>query len=405
MGGGEMAQVHQNLIRAGAVALALLAGPTLAGAQTPSALYEQPVLVIDPGMHTAPIKRADTDRQGRFAVTGSDDKTVRVWSLTPQPKLLRTIRIPSGPGNVGKIFAVAMSPDGALIAAGGWTGSLKDGEAQKIYLFSRDGKLVKRIDGLPEVVGYLTFSPDGRTLAAGLGGANGIRIFDRDRDWAEIARDTDYGGRVQSLAFAPDGRLATATEDGKVRLYDARFSLMSERRTVMGQDPYSLAFNPDDGRLAVGFYRSTSIALLNGQTLVPLKTPDVSGIDNGDLSDVAWSHDGKTLYAGGTFDKAGRNPIVAWADGGLGARRLLFSGAVNSIGSLKALPDGALLVTAGDPHLAILGPDGRPRWEQGSPNFDPRGQESNFAVSADGSLLDYGYAFRAKRGPALISVT
>ncbi len=34
-------------------------------------LYEQPVLVIDPGMHTAPINSVAVDAAGRLAVTGS----------------------------------------------------------------------------------------------------------------------------------------------------------------------------------------------------------------------------------------------------------------------------------------------------------------------------------------------
>ena len=45
-------------------------------------LSEQPMLVVDPGMHTAPIRAAAVDAAGRLAVTGSDDKTVRLWSLT-----------------------------------------------------------------------------------------------------------------------------------------------------------------------------------------------------------------------------------------------------------------------------------------------------------------------------------
>ena len=58
-------------------------------------LYDHPVLVIDPGRHTAPIKEIAVDAAGQIAVSGSDDKTVRVWSLT-EGKLLRTIRMPAG---------------------------------------------------------------------------------------------------------------------------------------------------------------------------------------------------------------------------------------------------------------------------------------------------------------------
>src|SRR5258708_37820491 len=78
-----------------------------------------PILRIETGMHTAPIKRMGADAQCRMLATGADDKTVRLWSM-PEGKLLRAQRLPIGPGNQGKIFAVAVSPDGRLVAAGGW---------------------------------------------------------------------------------------------------------------------------------------------------------------------------------------------------------------------------------------------------------------------------------------------
>ena len=83
-------------------------------------LYERPVLTVDPGMHTAVIWTAAADATGRFAATGSDDKTIRIWSLS-DGKLLKTIRVPAGPGEIGKVDAVAMSPDGSVLAAGGWS--------------------------------------------------------------------------------------------------------------------------------------------------------------------------------------------------------------------------------------------------------------------------------------------
>jgi hypothetical protein len=83
-----------------------------------SVLYDRPVLVIDPGMHTGGIYAASVDAAERFVATGSLDKTVRVWSID-DGRLLQTIRVPAGPKNVGEVRAVAMSPDGNFVAVGG----------------------------------------------------------------------------------------------------------------------------------------------------------------------------------------------------------------------------------------------------------------------------------------------
>jgi hypothetical protein len=62
--------------------------------------------------------------------------------------LLRTIRLPAGAGDVGKVFAVAMHPDGELIAVGGLTRPRGGKVAEQIYLFDRaNGTLVRRIEG------------------------------------------------------------------------------------------------------------------------------------------------------------------------------------------------------------------------------------------------------------------
>ena len=158
-----------------------------------------------------------TDAKERFAVTASEDKTVRVWSL-PDGKLQRTIWLPSGNGYLGKAYAAALSPDGATIAVGGWTS--ESGLNDNIYLFDRaSGALVQRLAGLPNVVNHLAFSPDGRRLAAALGGANGIRVFDAANGYRLLPSDSDYGDDSYGVDFDRDGRLVSASLDGFVRLY------------------------------------------------------------------------------------------------------------------------------------------------------------------------------------------
>src|SRR5208283_1314570 len=99
-------------------------------------------------------------------------------------------------------YAVAISPDGALIAAGGWTRWTEADPQQQIYLFDRaTGALVRRIEGLPNDVAHLAFSPDGARMAAVLG-SGGLRVYARHTGWAEAARDEDYGSQSYGADFA-----------------------------------------------------------------------------------------------------------------------------------------------------------------------------------------------------------
>jgi hypothetical protein len=390
-----MAGIFRGQGRSIAGPLALL--PALLFAALPTAmaqLYDRPVLVVDPGAHTAAIKAVGVDAAGRLAVSGSHDKTVRVWSLK-DGKLVRTIRMPAGQDNIGRVDSVAMSPDGELIAAGGWTKWTRDMPEQLIYLFEAStGKPTKQISS-PQVIEKLAFSQDGRYLAAGLGSTNGLRVYDRDREWAEAFRDTDYGDDIFGITFAADGRLATASYDGKIRLYDRNFKpVVPPEKVTGGKIPFRIAFDPDGIRLAVGYRNVFIINFFDGHSLAPLPGPNVDGLNIGNppnLAQVVFSKDGKSLYAGGALDANGYGrPVVAWANGGLGARRLLRAGN-DTVGDLAALPDGGLLVAAMDPLLEVLEPDDGARWVVPSPIADMRDQYTKLAVSADGTIVDFGF--------------
>jgi WD40 repeat protein len=121
---------------------------------------------------------------------------VRIWSLA-DGALLGVLRPPAGPGPEGKLYAVALSPDGETVACGGYSGSSWD-RTHSIYLFERrTGRLVQRLTGLPETVKCLVFSRDGTRLAVSLGGGSGIRVWDA-ASWQPAGQAAGYGGSSYS---------------------------------------------------------------------------------------------------------------------------------------------------------------------------------------------------------------
>jgi WD40 repeat protein len=384
---GQGSQVAGLQIWLLALSLVILSS-LCAKAQT---LYERPVLIVDPGMHTAASRTAAVDDTGRFLATGSNDKTVRIWSAS-DGTLLRTIRMPAGPGSIGAISAVAMSPHGDIVAAGTW-GESRDVTA--IYLFDRNtGKMTRRIEDLPSNVTELVFSVDGRYLAA-VCGSGGLRVFDRGRDWSEVFRDLTYGDESYGAAFADDGRLATSSLDGKVRLYDRNFRLIAIQEALSGRDPAQIRFRPDGKVLAIGYVDKPSVDLLDGFSLARLPGPNVDGLDGGSTPTVAWSADGQMLFASGVYtDTTGNNPVLTWDQAGRGTRRAISAKCAendDSTMTLLSLPAGWLLVVKFNPCFTMLKGDGTVLWTHRAPGGDFRDPRGNFSVSADGAVIDFGF--------------
>jgi hypothetical protein len=94
-----------------------------------------------------------------------------------------------------------------------------------------------------------------------------------DRQCTEVFSDTDYDDDIYGLTFALDGRLATASIDGKVRLYDRELKLVVPRGKATGGVPFRITFSPDGTTLAVGYENAATVDLFDGHSLAPLPRP------------------------------------------------------------------------------------------------------------------------------------
>jgi TPR repeat protein/uncharacterized caspase-like protein/WD40 repeat protein len=366
----------------------------------------EPILSIETGMHTAPIRSIGVDRECRLLATGSQDKTVRVWSL-PEGRLLKILRPPVGPSIDGELGAVAVSPDGKLVAAGGWDARWSVEHAMSAYLFdAATGTLRGRIGNFDTGIGELRFSPDGRFLAVGLVAGSGLRVFDIERA-REIATDPDYNDSLSGMAFAPDGRLFTVAADGYLRAYDAAFRLVNKVRTRGGQRPGSVAVDPSGERVAVGFSRTPAVEVYGAAGLSFSYAADVRGID-AELTNVAWSADGQGLAAGGDYrqqtkDGASKSVLALWERAGQGPRR---EQPVTPHSIQHVLPCGTgFAVGTVDPMFTLLDRDGAPRLAKAGDGADMIGKIGEaFQVSKDGRQVWFGLG-EGNANPVLLDLT
>jgi WD40 repeat protein len=376
----------------------------------------EPMLRLEVGTHSAGIWGIAIDPSNRILVTGSEDKTARVWDISGRGELLRTLRPPVNEGENGQLYAVALSPDAVTVACGGRTGSLQKADVC-VYLFDRTtGALTRRLGGLPAYVQHLAYTLDGRFLVVTMG-KGGIRLY-RLPDYAFVAEDSDYGELCRWAVSDPTGsRLATGCFDGFIRLYDLssltlgdassprRIAPVSKLQPPGGSRPNGLAFSPDGARLAVGQHFSSKVDVLEvkGNALQHAYSPDTTGVrgmTGTDLRSVAWSFDGRFLYAGGYYLVKGFYQIRKWADGGRGEYRDLPIGVHLPFLQLLTLRAGGIAFCSRDGSFGVL--NDRDEAVVLGPRAIPihAGNYEGFLLSPDGSGIQFAYERRGK-SPAI----
>ncbi|KAB8319929.1 hypothetical protein SD81_014240 [Tolypothrix campylonemoides VB511288] len=225
---------------------------------------------------------------GKILASGSDDKTVRLLDISIGKEICTFT------GHKEKVYSVAFSPDGKTLAS-----SSKD---KTIKLWSIDTyKETSTLHGHCDEVLCLAFSPDGKILASG-GAKNDKTIkvwYLAENKFLTLKSHSQDLGGIHSIAFHPDGKqIASGSTDKTIKIW--QLSSGQELRTLTGHsdDVYSITFSPDGKQVASGS-KDKTIKLWQVDTGEEIRT--FTEIEQ-PIYCLAFSPDGKTLAVGGNGD-------------------------------------------------------------------------------------------------------
>ena len=290
--------------------------------------------------HSGPVNDValiEEEKGGRRIVSVSADATARVWTIPeksgekPAEPLILT-------GANGPLKALALTPDGLTVAAGGDDG--------KVHLWAvADGKALRVLDAPGSPILSLAIDPKGDLVLAG-SADNAARLIDIKSAAVKFTLG-GHLGPVNSVAFRGD-LIATAGGEGGVKVWDAATGqgVIAFGHTAPNNQPMQpiqkVIFTGDGSLITASADRTLKSWSFEGRwsELKPL------GPHAFRVLSLDFNPDGTLLAAGGG-EPSRSGEVKLWEVGkGLLVRTLdgLHS---DTVFGLRFSPDGALLASGG----------------------------------------------------------
>jgi WD40 repeat protein len=156
-----------------------------------------------------------------------------------------------------RLSGVAISEDGSKVASCANDGTIR--------IWSRaDGKELTRIHAQNVWFDLVTFSPDGRKIAAANTHTSQIHLWDTQRGKLLATLDK-HSCPVTSIAFSPDGaKIASSSRNadesgGEVRIWDAATGRHLKVLDGFPTSCRSIAFQPESENLALGLFKGPGL--------------------------------------------------------------------------------------------------------------------------------------------------
>jgi len=358
-----------------------------------------PVLVLDAGRHTAPVRRIAVSPDGRLLATASDDKTAALWRADTGERL-HVLRAMPGPGSEGRLYGTAFHPREPLVAVGG-TGSAPAGAVIQWHA-TDSGELRRVVAAGRGEVKRLVWSADGRWLLAAFAAPGAVRVFAAD---GRLVSEVPLAGDGYGLDVHAGGQVAATDTAGTAHLFtlggDGR--LVLQRRLAVGGTPVASAFAPAGGRepawAVVHFDAERQGAVtvfdLAGAGAGAPVVWKATGLGRGRTQAVAWSLDGTRLAIGGVHGPsgaAGRAAIDALRgyvqefDARTGAPAGRHEVAADAVTDLRAVAGGGWAFASFDGNAGLLAGKGQLRLVGSAPPAGASGAEGGAASGGPGTV-------------------